>query len=93
MGPVTDTDAASNTIAENAAAGTVAGITALATDADVTDTVGYSVDDARFTIDAGGVVRVASGATFEALNDFGQRDANVIVILNDNCFTHDCFPH
>ena len=42
------------------------GITALATDPDITDTVSYSVDDARFTIDPAGVVRVAAGASFDA---------------------------
>ena len=40
---VSDTDASGNTVAENAAIGTAVGITALATDADVTDTVTYSL--------------------------------------------------
>ena len=62
---VTDTDAAANTISENAAGGTLVGITALATDADVSDAVTYTVDDARFTVDADGVVRVADGASFD----------------------------
>jgi hypothetical protein len=51
---ISDTDATSETIAENSGNGTVVGITALATDADVSDTVSYSLtDDAggRFAID------------------------------------------
>ena len=63
VGPVSDSNAASNTISESAANGTAVGITALATDADATDTVTYSLtDDAggRFAIDANtGVVTVA----------------------------------
>ncbi|WP_460087922.1 cadherin repeat domain-containing protein, partial [Roseibium sp. LAB1] len=58
---VQDTDTAANTITEDAAAGTVVGVTAFAEDKDVTDTVSYSVDDARFTVDENGVVRVADG--------------------------------
>ncbi|WP_349358517.1 cadherin domain-containing protein [Stappia sp.] len=66
VGPVTDTDAAANTLAEDASAGSTVGIVASATDADVTDTVSYSVDDARFTVDPDGTVRVADGASFDA---------------------------
>ena len=44
---LTDTDSASNTIAENASAGTTVGITAHAEDVNVSDTVTYSVDDDR----------------------------------------------
>jgi hypothetical protein len=36
------------------------------TDADRDDTVSYSVDDARFTVDPDGTVRVAAGASFDA---------------------------
>ena len=53
-------------VSESAANGTAVGVTALATDADSTDTVTYSLtDDAggRFTIDANtGVVTVADGS-------------------------------
>ena len=56
----------SNTVAENAATGTLVGITALGTDADVGATVTYSLtDDAggRFAINATtGVVTVADGS-------------------------------
>ncbi len=60
---ISDSNAGTDTVLENAAVGTVVGITALATDADGTDTVTYSLDDnagGRFTIDAvTGVVTVA----------------------------------
>ncbi|MGI9383646.1 MAG: cadherin domain-containing protein, partial [Methyloligellaceae bacterium] len=62
---VTDVDAAANAIADSASAGTLVGVTAFADDADATDTVSYTLDDARFTIDTGGVVRVAPGASFD----------------------------
>jgi Ca2+-binding RTX toxin-like protein len=61
-----DIDAAANSIAENVAAGTAVGIVAHAIDADATrNTVGYSVDDSRFSVDADGTVRVAAGASFD----------------------------
>ncbi len=60
---ISDSNAGTDTVLENATVGTVVGITALATDADGTDTVTYSLDDnagGRFTIDAvTGVVTVA----------------------------------
>lgn len=62
---VTDTDAANNTIAEDAAAGTAVGVTASASDADVSDTVSYTVDDKRFDVADDGTVTVASGASFD----------------------------
>ena len=43
VGPVTDSNAAADTVAEDAIVGTTVGITALATDADGTDTVTYSL--------------------------------------------------
>ncbi len=66
----TDTDAAANSIAENAAAGTKVGITALASDGDATTNgITYSLaNDAggRFVIDAAtGEVSVAAGASFD----------------------------
>ncbi len=65
-----DTDAAANSIAENAAAGTKVGITALASDGDTTTNgVTYSLTDnagGRFVIDAAtGEVSVAAGASFD----------------------------
>ena len=69
VGAVTDADATSNTVSESAANGTAVGVTALATDADVTDTVTYSLtDDAggRFAIDANtGEITVANGALLD----------------------------
>ncbi|MHB8863840.1 MAG: cadherin domain-containing protein [Pirellulaceae bacterium] len=63
VGPISDTDAGSNAVGENAAGGTVVGITAFADDPDAMDSVTYSLDDdagGRFAIDGGtGVVTVA----------------------------------
>jgi hypothetical protein len=66
VGPVTDADGSANAVAEDAAEGTAIGVIASATDADRDDTVSYSVDDARFTVDPDGTVRVAAGASFDA---------------------------
>ena len=69
VSPISDSNAAANSIAENAANGTAVGITALATDADATDNVSYSLtDDAggRFTIDANtGVISVADSTLLD----------------------------
>ena len=66
---VTDSNAAANTLAENAQVGAVVGITALATDADAGAAVTYSLtDDAggRFAINSStGVVTLASALDFE----------------------------
>ncbi|MTI06127.1 hypothetical protein E1180_11445 [Roseibium denhamense] len=62
---VSDSDTSANTIAEDAATGTQVGVTALATDSDVTDSVSYAVDDSRFTVDENGVVTVADGVSFD----------------------------
>jgi hypothetical protein len=72
ISPVTDSDTAANSVAENAANGTLVGITALASDADGTDTVSYSLDDdagGRFTIDAlTGAVTVLDGSLLDYEN-------------------------
>jgi hypothetical protein len=69
IGAVSDINATANTVAEDAVNGTVVGITALATDADGTDTVTYSLSDdagGLFTIDANtGVVTIASALDYE----------------------------
>ena len=66
---VSDTDAAADSVGESVANGTVVGVTALATDADGTDTVSYSLtDDAggRFAINATtGVVTVADASLLD----------------------------
>ncbi len=69
VGPVTDSNASLDQIAQDEAAGRVVGIVAAATDPTPTDTVSFGVDDTRFTVDADGVVRVASGATFDAVTE------------------------
>jgi uncharacterized delta-60 repeat protein/CSLREA domain-containing protein len=70
VGAVLDVDAASNSVAENAAGGTAVGVTAAASDADLTAAVTYSLDDdagGRFAIDATtGVVTVADGSLLDA---------------------------
>jgi len=90
VGAVTDENNAANTIAENAAQGATVGITALATDADATDTVTYSVNDSRFEIDANGVVTVAAGASFDAETE-GSIDLIVTATSSDNSTSEETF--
>ena len=77
---VSDDDATANTVSESAANGTAVGITALATDADVTDTVTYSLtDDAggRFAIDPNsGVITVADSS----LLDFETATSHTVTV-------------
>jgi len=87
---VTDTDAADNTIAENATAGAATGITASASDGDVTDTVTYSVDDDRFEVAADGTVTVASDAVFDAETE-GSIDVTVTVSSTDGSTSQETF--
>ena len=67
--PIVDLNGAADTIAEDAAVGSVVGVTAFADDLDGTDTISYSlISDAggRFTIDAiTGVVTVAGALDYE----------------------------
>ncbi|WP_445372870.1 putative Ig domain-containing protein [Methylomonas sp. HW2-6] len=81
VGTLTDSNATINSVAENAANGTVVGITALATDADSGTTISYSLtDDAggRFAIDSStGVVTVADGS----LLDYETATSHSITIL------------
>lgn len=80
VGPVTDVDAGANEVLESAANGTPVGITAQAADADLTDTVTYSLfDDAggRFGIDANtGIVTVAD----TGLLDFETQTSHQITV-------------
>lgn len=66
---ISDINATGEVIAENSSNGTFVGITTLATDADVADSISYSLtDDAggRFAIDSvTGVVTVANGAALD----------------------------
>jgi len=70
VGAISDTDAGANSLAENAANGTLVGITASAADADATNnTISYTLDDdagGRFAIDGTtGVVTVADGTLLD----------------------------
>ncbi len=70
VGTVTDSDATANAADENAANGTVVGVTALASDADATNnTITYTLDDnagGRFAIDGStGEVTVANGTLLD----------------------------
>ncbi|WP_374372637.1 cadherin domain-containing protein [Dongia sp.] len=70
IGPVEDSDAAQNLVAENAAIGAAIGITGHAIDVDADDKVSYSLSDnagGRFAIDAvTGIVTVAAALDFES---------------------------
>jgi len=64
-----DQNASPNQVLENAVIGDQLGITALATDADATDSVSYSLTNdggGRFTIDSNGIVRVAANLDAES---------------------------
>ncbi|WP_186289687.1 cadherin-like domain-containing protein [Methylomonas koyamae] len=78
---ISDSNASANSVAENAANGTVVGITALATDADTGATISYSLSDdagGRFAIDSNtGVVTVADGS----LLDYETATSHSITIL------------
>ncbi|MGS4886538.1 cadherin domain-containing protein [Roseibium sp. MB-4] len=68
IGPLTDSDATSNLVAENSDAGTVVGVTAFATDPDTSDDVTYEIVDQNspFVIDpTSGVISVAPGADID----------------------------
>ncbi len=90
VGPVTDTNAASDAVNENATIGTVVGITASASDADsTTNAITYSLfdnDGGRFTIDATtGVVTVAGAINRES--DGPSRTITVRATSADGSFT------
>ncbi|WP_029056752.1 cadherin repeat domain-containing protein, partial [Stappia stellulata] len=90
VSPVTDTDASANTLAEDASGGTAVGIVANATDSDATDSVSYSIDDARFTVDLDGTVRVADGASFDAESE-GSIDVTVTATSTDGSTSSETF--
>ncbi|MEP2706399.1 MAG: cadherin domain-containing protein [Roseibium sp.] len=87
---VTDTDGSANTIAENAGDGASTGIQVSATDADASDSVTYSVDDARFEVAADGTVTVASGASFDAETE-GSVDIVVTATSTDGSTSNETF--
>ena len=82
VGALADADVAANSLAENASLGSLAGITALATDPDLADNISYSlVDDAggRFVIAAGsGVVTLGAALDAEAAS------SHVIIVRADS---------
>ena len=84
IGVVSDSNTLANTVAEDAANGSVVGITALATDADGSDTVTYSLtNDAGglFNIDSHtGVITVANGLDYEKN---GLHNVRVLASSND----------
>jgi Ca2+-binding RTX toxin-like protein len=86
VGPVADTNAAADAVAENAAAGTVVGITARASDPDAADTVSYALSNnagGRFVIDAAtGIVTVAAGAALDA-EAAASHDITVVATSSD----------
>ncbi|WP_353621251.1 cadherin domain-containing protein [Labrenzia sp. R4_1] len=68
IGPLTDSDATANLVAENSDAGTIVGVTAFATDPDTSDDVTYEIVDQNspFVIDpTSGVISVAPGADID----------------------------
>ncbi len=87
---VTDSDAGADTLAENASVGTTVGVVASASDADATDSVSYSVDDNRFTVDPDGTVRVASGASFDAETE-ASIDITVTATSTDGSTSQETF--
>ncbi|MGN6134552.1 MAG: cadherin domain-containing protein, partial [Aureliella sp.] len=92
--PTSDVDSASNTVNENAAVGTLVGVTAAANDADATtNSVVYSLiddDGGRFAIDsATGVVTVAGAIDREA--DGASRSITVRASSADGSFNDQTF--
>ena len=80
VGPITDSNATANSVSESIANGTAVGLTALASDADATDTVTYSLTDnagGRFAIDTNtGVVTVAD----TSLLDFETATSHTVTV-------------
>jgi hypothetical protein len=94
VGAVVDTNATSNHVNENAAVGTLVGITANASDADATNNViSYSLandDSGRFAIDSTtGVVTVAGAIDREA--DGAIRSITVRATSTDGSYTDQVF--
>ncbi|HLO76604.1 MAG TPA: cadherin domain-containing protein [Magnetospirillum sp.] len=86
--PPTDANAAANQLAEDAAAGTLVGITAAATDPNSNTLVFTLTDSAggRFVIDqATGVIRVAEGAVFD-YEQSSDRTLSVTVQASDGMY-------
>jgi len=92
-----DSDTDPDLVAENASVGDSVGLEIVATDADVSDSISYSLtDDAGglFSIDAGGIVRVAGGLDAETTtshsisvratsSDSSFEDSNFTIAVQD----------
>ncbi len=94
VGTVSDTNATTNAVNENASVGTVVGITASASDADsTTNTITYTLfnnDGGRFAIDANtGVVTVAGAINRET--DGASRTITVRATSADGSYTDQNF--
>ncbi|MDQ8023972.1 MAG: cadherin domain-containing protein, partial [Moraxellaceae bacterium] len=95
VGPVTDSNAAANTVGENAANGSTVGVTASATDADATNnTISYSLTDnagGRFSIDTNtGVVTVADGSLLDRESN-ASHDIVARATSSDGSFSEQTF--
>ena len=93
IGAVSDSDAAANTVAEDATVGTAVGITAPASDADATNnTITYTLDDdagGLFAIDANtGVVTVNGALDYETAT---SHNITVRATSNDGSFATQSF--
>jgi hypothetical protein len=91
---ISDSNAAADAVAENAATGTVVGITTLAIDADAGATISYSLSDnagGRFAIDASsGVITVADGSLLDF--EFATRhDVTVLATSSDGSTNSQLF--
>ncbi|MFO0923543.1 MAG: cadherin repeat domain-containing protein [Pirellulales bacterium] len=96
VGTVSDTNATTNVVNENASVGTVVGITASASDSDATtSTITYSLfnnDGGRFAIDANtGIVTVAGAINRET--DGASRTITVRATSADGSYTDPEFLH
>ena len=94
VGAVTDSDGSGNSVSESASNGSSVGVTALASDADGTDSVTYSLfDDAggRFTIDANtGEVTVADTSLLD-YETATSHDVTVTATSSDGSTSNETF--
>ena len=90
VSPLTDQDLALNVLSENAAPGTPVGIIAAASDADISDSVSFTLHDnpgGLFEIDpTSGVVTLAANATLDRETD-AVHTIGVTATSSDNSIT------